>query len=330
MSDHRIGIRGIAKLAGVSVATVSRVINSPDKVSPATLDSVNHIINKYNYIPNLNARNLYAKESNSFALFVYDLENPFFIALVKELNKIAFKHKRTLLICDTENNADKEREYFLYCQGIRTRGIIVTEGYINTVFYSESNQRIAILDRHDGIKGSCVRSNHRAGIFSAVDYLYNLNHRKFAFAGYTSNFYSVAERRAAFIEALDARDIPINDNYIFEGSMTCQTGKKALDYFCSLSSPPTAIVCANDQVALGVFMRAQQIGIRIAEDLSIIGFDGCLPDYLNTKITTIRQDIPRIAAELFECIFSEDSTPHDSIVDVSLEVGDSCARIPSM
>lgn len=326
MPKNNMGIRDIAKLAGVSVATVSRVINTPELATPATREKVRAIIREHHYIPNLTARNLYAKESNSFALFVYDLENPFFIALVKELHKIAFRDKRTFLICDTENNEEKEREYFRYCEGIRTKGVIFTEGEDNPIFHMETNQRIAIMDRSHSPKHSCVRSDNRAGMFTLVDYLYNLNHRTFGFAGLNDEMFSCSDRRDAFVEALRERGIEIPEENFFRGGMNPYTGVHAVDYFCTLKNRPTAIVCANDQVAQGVVMRANQMGVKIPEDFSVVGFDGCIPDYFTPKITTVRQNIPEIAANLYDCIFGEDSLPAEHVVDVRLEIGDSCAR----
>ncbi len=195
MHKDNLGIREIAKIAGVSVATVSRVINTPDKTAPATREKVRAVIERYQYVPNLTARDMYGKDSNSFALFVYDLENPFFISLIKELHKIALQHKRTLLICDTESDAAKEREYFLYCKGIRVQGIIVTEGYENFFSNDTTNYRIAVMDRKGGPHYSCVRSDNRSGVITLVDYLYNLNHRRFGFAGLTDNIFSCAERK---------------------------------------------------------------------------------------------------------------------------------------
>lgn len=327
MPKKNLGIRDIARLSGVSVATVSRVINTPEMTSDKVRERVNEIIEQYHYVPNLMARDLFAQTSKSFALFVYDLENPFFVSLVKELHKIAFEHKCTLLICDTETSAEKEMEYFRYCEGIRTKGIIFTEGFSSLHFLEKSTQTIAFLDRGVDTKYPVVRSDNGAGVSMLVDYLYNLNHRLFGFAGYAENTCSCADRCHAFLEALSARGITVSPEYIFYGDMTPNCGVRAMDYFFSLKDRPTAIVCANDQVARGFIARASKMGLCVPQDFSIVGFDGCNPEYFYPQITTIRQDIRKLAENLFDCIFGENEGPGVRVVDVSLVVGDSCRKL---
>lgn len=329
MKNKRVGIREIAKLSGVSVATVSRVINTPELTSEDVRKKVNAVIREYNYVPNLMAKSLFSKEYNSLAVFVLDLENPFFVSLVKELNKIAFQHKQTLIICDTENNPKKEQEYLRYCEAIRVKGIIITEGLTNSSLYdSNMNQKLVFLDRKVNSKFTTVRSDSLTGITKAIDYLYNLNHRLFGFVGSTDNLSltSVEERSKTFNEALINKGIDVNPNFMFKGSLSTKTGAKALDYYCSLSTPPTAVLCANDQIAYGFIARAYALGIKIPEDFSIIGFDGCSSGFLYPKLTTIRQNIPKLAQELYDAIHS-DEKPKEKVVDVSLSLGDTCRML---
>ncbi len=320
------GIRDIAKIAGVSTATVSRVINSPNSTSEAVRKKVMEVIDEYNYVPNQMAKNLFSKTSNSIAIFVYDMENPFFTSLVKKLNNIAFKNKYTLLICDTENNIDKEREYLNYCKSIRTSGIILTEG-VNYDLYSSDSQTIACLDRSADTKFSTVRSDNVKGIRMLIDYLYNLNHRKIAFAGAMDEFQTATERKNSYISSLESHDIHINEDYIFTGHFNYETGVKALNYFWSLNEKPTAIVCANDQIAKGLIMEAYKLNISVPDDLSVVGFDGIVSPYFYPRITTIEQNIKKIAKSLFKAITSKTHTPVHDIIDVSIVIGESCKKI---
>lgn len=327
MVKKNMGIREIAKMAGVSVATVSRVINTPELASGKMREKVSAVIEEYHYVPNLGARNLFAQTSNSIALFVYDLENPFFVALVKELNKIALERKCTLLICDTESDLEKEWDYLQYCEGIRTKGIIFTEGFNNNMFIkNNTHQTLVFLDRHVSSKFTTVKSDNKAGIAMLIDYLYNLGHRVFGFAGFNENVTSSIERRDAFTASLAEKDIYMSPEYIFRGDLIPDTGIKALDYFCLLKVPPTAIVCANDQIARGFIARANKMGMSVPDDFSVVGFDGCNPDYFYPKITTVRQDVHQIAIELFDSIFLDDYEPKERIIDVSFSIGDSCKK----
>lgn len=328
MQKKNLGIRDIAKLAGVSVATVSRVINSPELTSEEVRKKVNAIIEEYNYVPNIVAKNLYNKKSISFALFVFDMENPFFISLIKELHRIAFKNGHTLLIFDTESNPEREREYLLYCEAIRTKGIILTEGFDDpTIMQKKINQNIVFLDRKVNPNYTTVKSNNKAGVSMLIDYLYNLNHRLFGFAGYGDNIASTLERKDAFIEALQEKGIEVDPKYIFKGPVTPLTGVQALDYFCSMKNPPTAVVCGNDQVARGFITRASKLGLSVPGDFSVVGFDGCNSDYFYPKLTTIKQDIPKISEALYNSVFSDNTTPREYIIDVSFVMGDTCRKL---
>ena len=111
MDNNFLGIREIAQMANVSTATVSRVINHPEKCSEQTRKKVEKIIQENNYIPNETIKNIFSKSSNTIAIFIYDISNPFFTNLIMELNNICFKEHYTLLICDTENDIEKEKEY---------------------------------------------------------------------------------------------------------------------------------------------------------------------------------------------------------------------------
>ncbi|HHV30173.1 LacI family DNA-binding transcriptional regulator [Acetivibrio mesophilus] len=328
MKKNYIGIREIAQLAGVSIATVSRVINGSPKTSEEVRNRVNKIIEEYNYVPNITAKSMYSKNSKSIAIFVFDLDNPFFVSLVKSLNTIAFENGYTLLICNTENNSQKEIEYLKYCEGIRAKGIVLTEGYNKNVFWEKfQNQTFVFHDRQISEKYSSVKSDNTKGIQMLVDYLYNLNHRQIAFAGYTPAAKSCEERKQAYVFALEEKGLNVHSEYIFHGELVSKTGAYAFDYFCSLANRPTAIVCANDQIARGFITRANKIGMKVPDDFSVVGFDGCNPEYFYPRITTIRQDIDLIAQKLFECIVNSANEPKHYILDVSLEIGDSCKKV---
>lgn len=322
------GIRDIAKIAGVSTATVSRVINSPESTSLKMRKKVMAVIDEYNYVPNQMAKNLFSQSSNSIAVFIYDVENPFFTALIKELNNIAFENKYTLLICDTENNIDKEREYLHYCQSIRCTGIILTEGVNYDLFSSGStSQTIAYLDRYSDPKYSSVRSDNYKGIQKLMDYLYNLNHRKIAFAGSMSGFQTALDRKQSYLDALTNHNIDINKNYMYDGPFSYKTGVKALEYFWSLNDKPTAVVCANDQIAQGLIMRAHKLNISVPDDLSVVGFDGVDSSYFYPKITTVRQNMKKIAQTLFDAVTKKNIEPIHEVIDISIIIGESCKKI---
>lgn len=160
-----------------------------------------------------------------------------------------------------------------------------------------------------------------------VDYLYNLNHKKIAFAGYNESFHSSQERKEAFLSAMKEKDLSVFEEYIYSGEFDCKTGVNALDYYCSLSDLPSAVICANDQIARGMIMRANKLGVRIPDDISIVGYDNADLTYFWPKITTIRQDITQIAQTLFDLIVNPPDEPVHKKLDVSFIRGETCKRV---
>ena len=324
------GIRDIAKSAGVSTATVSRVINQPNSTSIEIREKVQAIIKEYNYVPNQMAKNLFSQTSNSIAIFIYDVSNPFFSKLINELNNIAFENEYTLLICDTENNKEKEEKYLRYCQSIRCSGIILTEG-ISYDLFKDSNliQTISCLDRSSDNRFSSVISDNKGGVKKLIDYLYNLNHRKIAFAGAMDAYHTANMRKSSYIDSLKSHDITIREEYIYlSGRFSHQTGVKALDYFLTLNDPPTAIVCANDQIAQGLIMRSYKLGISIPDDISVVGFDGIDTSYFFPEITTIQQNVRILAERLFDSVINKTKQSSHHVIDIEMIIGESCKRIP--
>jgi DNA-binding LacI/PurR family transcriptional regulator len=323
------GIRDIAKIAGVSTATVSRVINQPETTSDEMRKKVGAIIKEYNYVPNQMAKDLFSQESNSVAIFIYDLSNPFFAALIRELNSIAFKNKFTLIICDTGNDIEKEKEYLRYCQSIRCNKIILTEGVSYDLFTDlKSTQTIACLDRISDKRVTSITSDNYNGVRKLMDYLYNLNHRKIAYAGPSEACHTAESRKSSYLDSLDLHGIDLQNEYIYEsGRFSHETGVNALDYFWSLNDRPTAIVCANDQIAQGLIMRAYKMNISIPNDLSVVGFDGIDNGYFFPKITTIRQNIKAIVDSLFKAILNNNTEPFHKEIKSSLVIGESCKKI---
>lgn len=325
-----VGIRDIARLAGVSTATVSRVINHPEQTSPQILERVRQIIEEQHYIPNQTIKGLFSHSSNSLALFIYDMSNPFFISLIQELNKIAFDNKHTLLICDTSNDAKKEQEYLDYCTAVRVSSIILTEGFDFIANSSDVKQSLIMFDRSGMRTYPSVHSNNIESVEQAVYFLHNLHHRRIAFVAPDKRLLSIQERERGYERALERRNIPLRPEYIFAHplSLNVETGIQAMNYFYSLPEPPTAIICANDMLAQGVLLRAQALRMEVPRDLSVIGFDGVTSSLMLRQLTTIRQNVPAIAKKLFELSLHAPEVANEYIIPTEFIYGETCGYCP--
>lgn len=323
-----LSIRDIAKLANVSTATVSRVLNKPETTSKKTQEKVLKIVKQYEYLPNINAKNVFSKTYNSIAIFVYDIKNPFFTILISKLNSICTSNNYTLLIFDTENKVNNEKKDLDYCLAHNIDGIIVTEG-INYSLFSNTAilPPIVTLDRYLE-NFSAVKSENIKATKNAVNYLCNLNHKKIAFIGCSNKFESTEERKKGYIEAIQEKGITLCKDYIYEQSpnLNLENGKNALKHFLTLDEVPTAIICSNDMIALGIINTANLFNIKIPEDISIIGFDDIIGTFHYPRITTIQQDIDSIANNLFNLIASPSKEEKHVVIKTKLIQGYTTCR----
>lgn len=326
-----LGIREIARLAGVSTATVSRVINTPEATAPATREKVLKVIEAYNYVPNQAAKNLFSGTSNAIAIFVQDMRNPYYVGLIYELNRICLENGYMLIICDTGENIEAEKKYHEYCQSIRCSGILYTSGTIQELSNIPSNSIPLILFDREPFPGHdcyCLWNNHEEATRILVDHLYKLGHRKIGFIGGPERLMASRERHAGFIRRMQHYNLPLPKEYFTFGEFDEQTGVDAFDYFYSLADAPTAIVAANDQLARGFIGRALSIGVRIPEEFSICGVDAVDIIHSYPPITSIRQDSKAIAEAAFYYITHSDivPAPQEKIMDVSLFIGTTTCR----
>ncbi|MGI6175059.1 MAG: LacI family DNA-binding transcriptional regulator [Christensenellales bacterium] len=328
-----MNIRTIASICGVSPATVSRAINHPEMVRPEVLDRINETMREHGYRPAARTRQRTAQQpSRTLAVFIYDLENPFYTRMLRYLNRIAFDHNYTLIICETQGDGQRDVTYAKYIRDIHVSGIVLTDGILNpeTERIIESIPAVSI----DRLVSSMVSdvpiitSNHRQGSYCAVDHLVSLGHKRIAFAG-LCDVYSSMSRFTAYAERVLYHSLSVNAHYNSRcEKMSLQAGYDAFDQFASLKEPPTAVVCVNDILAYGIIKRAGEAGVCVPEQLSIVGCDGVYADIFYPSLTTIKQDIELItktaANMLFEII--DGNKGNGAIIPVTLIEGSTTAR----
>ncbi|MGI6152264.1 MAG: LacI family DNA-binding transcriptional regulator, partial [Christensenellaceae bacterium] len=257
MNKKYLNMKDVAELAGVSTATVSRVLNSPSLTSEEIRKKVMDVIDKYGYVPSQSARKLFSDAANSIVLFIFDMTIPFYTYLIRDLNKLAFEKNYTLTICEIGDDYDAELKYYKYCKSIRASGIIYTTGSTRKSFGFDANSNspipIVLLDREPFEDRACfeVRSDNRKGMSLLVDYLHKLGHRNIGFITGPMTFYSSTERFNGFMSAMDKLGLDIPKEHVVYGDFSTASGIKAFDYFYSMAEAPTAIVCSNDQIARG-------------------------------------------------------------------------------
>ena len=331
----RITIADIAKMANVSKATVSRVLNTPKIVNKAQRENILRIIDETGYIPNQFARKLGKSETAwGTALFVYDIINPYFAMIIRGLTGLAMKKGMPMFVFETLNNTEREVFYLKTLAHNKVSGVILTAGISEEIVAkAKENFPVVIIDQHcPNLSIPEVASDNFNGARKAVEYLIRLNHRKIGFIAGPSSWITAKNRMDGYSAAMKKAGLEIREEFIFQGDFQIQPGREALRHFTSLNEWPTAIFASNDQMAIGFMNQAQIMNIRIPEDFSLIGFDGTPSSMqMRPKLTTIQQDVGSICNKSIELLvktIAGEDVADRYLIDTKMIIGDTCIGIP--
>jgi LacI family transcriptional regulator len=273
-------IHDVAKNAGVSVATVSHVINGTHYVSPELADRVYKSINKLNYRQNKLARALSRQNIPLLALIVPDLGNPYWSSLARAVQDITDPYDYSVIVCSSDGILDREIRFLRSLSGWVSGFILhpyhVSQEQVNQLI--SHNPPVVILGEFtipekQPSNWDQVAANNRESVMTAVEYLIGLGHRRIAFIQGTVATPSSVKRMAGFLDAIRAAGLLVDESLIVPGDYTRVGGRKAMAELLNRSNPPTAVVCANDLSALGALEEAQLRGHKVPQSVSIVGFD---------------------------------------------------------
>lgn len=340
MSTHQDNRRAatiydVAKEAGVSSATVSRVFAGRNSVAAATRDHVVAVAERLGYRTNWLARSLSSRTSDMVAVMLPDITNPFFSELVKGVQSAAFREGYTTLICNTEGDPDLERRYL---DGLVSRqveyvlAVGLTLGREAVERYTADGLTFIALDRPmDHGSSALVQSDNRMGAELAVRHLVELGHRRIAHIAGPADVTPTLDRRRGYEDALVAAGLPVDETLVVASDFAAQSGAQAYEELDRRGADFTAIFAADDLIAMGVMSAALSHGRSVPADLSLVGFDDALPArYTAPPLTTVDQD----AAALGEAAVRVITTPKNGrrrrrfVLPVSLVVRDSTAPPP--
>ena len=300
----RACIKDVAKLAKVSTATVSHVTNETRFVSHQTKQRVLRAIETAGYTPNIHARNLASGQSRTLGLIISDITNPFFPELVKAIQEEALARGYQVLVLNTNYDPARDAAYVQRLLELRVRGVMILTTEMDlSVIKRLLLQSVAVVFLDIGKVGrhtSNIRVNYERGIREAVEHLLALGHRRIAFISGSLRFKSAQIRRRAFLNTMKKYRSSLHTQCVIcEGDFKLESGQRAAEELLSLSSRPTAIVAANDLMAMGALRQLAKSGLRVPADLSVIGCDDVwLAQITDPPLTTIlipRAEIGRAA-----------------------------------
>ena len=285
----------VAKRAGVSTATVSRVLNNVRVVSEPTRDKVLRAVRELNYHPNLHAKTLAGGKSNTLGIIVSNLENPFFFDIFHALEGSAHERGYEVLISNTDYLPEQLLRSVRTMIGRRVDGLALVVSEMNTQLLEELAQYPNPVVFYDvGTPGkniARIRVNYRLGIEQLVGHLDELGHRRLGFVGHHSSLSPTNEREKAFVETA-LRFAPATTWRTVANQDGLEGGRQAAEELLDSGFQPTAIVCVNDLMAVGVMGELRRRGLRIPQDVSVTGFDNIeLAAFSAPPLTTMH--IPR-------------------------------------
>ncbi|QEY17011.1 MULTISPECIES: LacI family DNA-binding transcriptional regulator [unclassified Cellvibrio] len=290
MSD----IRDVARLAGVSIATVSRALSNPEMVSTISLNKVHNAISQIGYHPNMLARNFRSTRSYEVVtvmVLVPDIVNPFYSLFIRALEDRAQQKGYAVLLGDTRGDPELEMDYI---RRVETR---LADGIVQLRPSLEKSQNNIPPDIPcvnacgcEYTTGPAIRIDNRAAAKTMVNYLISLGHKRIGvISGLKDNPHAI-DRLEGYKEAIAEAGIPFEKDLIAEGDFTMWSGLNAAFQFCNMKVRPTAIFSMNDEMAIGAMQTLKNQGIRIPEDISVTGFDDiAYAKYSDPSLTTISQ-----------------------------------------
>ena len=303
-------IKDVSISAGVSSATVSHVINNTRYVSDEVRERILNSIRELDYHPNIIARTLRMGKSNTIGVIVPNTRNPYFTELAWNIEQYAAKKNYSVMICNTENLAEKENFYIDLLIQKQVDGIV----FISCSDYAESTEMLAgsdipfvIVDKdiEDAMKYDTVLVEEEKGAQLAVEHLISLGHRRIACITGGSNEQITSEkRRNGYRKAMRKHKLPIPEEYVVEGDFLMTSGYVAGKKLFATAPRPTAVFAFNDLMAIGVLSAAHECGLNVPRDVSVIGYDDIeLSSYCSPPLTTVNQNRSKAARNIFDTLF---------------------------
>ncbi|MGY1643162.1 LacI family DNA-binding transcriptional regulator [Geodermatophilus sp. SYSU D00703] len=296
----------VARAAGVSQSTVSRALRGDPRVREETRRKVDQAARRLGYVPNSLASSLVSRSTRTVAVVVSDLTNPFFPSLLTPIyDELQLLGYRVVLLTErTDVLAGQETLQRLLDRSID--GVLVTTATLGSRFAVELQRRglpTVLLNRYiDGLDVDRVISDNHGGAMVGGRHLLDLGHRRVALISGPSNTSTSRDRRAGLAESLAGAGLRLDPTLVREGTYSHQSGYQHSRDLLRLPEPPTAIVCGNDVVAFGAIDAALSLGVRVPEDVSILGFDDIpMAAWEVFQLTTLRQpigDMARAAARM--------------------------------
>ncbi|CAM3796492.1 MULTISPECIES: LacI family DNA-binding transcriptional regulator [Paenibacillus] len=323
-------MKDVAKAAGVSLSTASYAINGSSKISEATRAKVIEAAKQLNYQKNGLATDLKRSSTKTIALILSDMSGPYYSELIRGVQEVALENGYDLIACSSFGGNESTAIKFL--REKRVDGVIISEHNLHDEAILQSARKgfpIVVLDRY--LKGDYIYNvlvDNEKGGYMATELLIKNGCKQIAYISSSSNSYDHKLRYKGYLQALSDYNLECTSNLNINGRFTIDGGYMATKLLIGQRQLPDAIFYANDEMAAGGIKAFQEAGIRVPDDISIVGFDDIfLAEHMNPPLTTIRQpkyEIGSLAAHLIVQLLEGLELEHEYVLSTELVVRRSC------
>ncbi|HEY4432529.1 MAG TPA: LacI family DNA-binding transcriptional regulator [Paenibacillus sp.] len=300
-----IKISDVAAKAGVSPATVSRVLNGIVHVNPDTKEKVLQAIDELHYHPNAAAKNLRSQKTSTIGIIVPDINSAYFAQIVKGIENMAYARKYKVIICDAENSKEKELEYLTFLTDRTVDGMILNTTQLSEkeiIEFAEKGYNIGVIGKHiEHDLVPCIYTDNVKISRTVINHLVQNGHKDIVYLnGYPDSTDSY-ERLDGYLKGLSEHQIPFRPELIENGNFNEDSGYEAMTRLLSKGISFTAVYAANDEMALGVYKACREKNLRIPQDIAIVGVDNNrISKYLTPTLSSVNQPIYTMGALLVE------------------------------
>ena len=313
-----VSVRDVARKAGVSVGTVSNVLNSPDKVAEKTVLKVQQAISALGFVRNDAARQLRAGKSRSIGLLVLDVRNPFFTDVARGAEEAASEHQMSILLANSDENHDREKQLLSLFEEQRVAGVLVSPVSSDIAELSRARDRgtpIVLVDRQSKDKSlSSVAVDDVAGGFMAVSHLIETGRKRIMFAGGPMSIQQIADRLKGSKKACNSQ-VSVSLEILETKNLTVLEGRAVAEEILSrpVSKRPDAVFAANDLLAIGIMqVLVVAKSVSIPEDIALVGYDDIsFASSALISLTSVRQPSALIGAQAIELLIEETEDPRN-------------------
>ena len=318
-------LQEVAARAKVSIATVSRVLNKSDKVVPETRAAVEKALADLGYRPSRVARRLRMNTGHAHlvGLIIPDIQNPFYAEIARGVEDVAYANEYALILCNSDENLDKERFYLEVMQAESVDGLVLPpfdDTDVAVMDMVKTGIPVVCVDRsHAKVKTDLVEVDNYQGALEGVRHLIAQGHKSIALIEGRSHVSTSRERRRGYLDALAEHDIPVRREWMRSGDFKQESGRILTNELLDLRKPPTALFVCNNLMTVGALSALHQREVRVPGDVAVVGFDD-LPwaEALDPPPTVVRQPAYEVGRQAMELLLKRIMEPQRPPVTVRL------------